>query len=254
MRQTRRGDGLLGRSAMILVAIAALAALIAPAGLRVAAQDSTPIEVQTRAKFLHASPGLEEVEVSINWETQLEEFGYGDLSDWIDVPPGAAEITMNAERRGFNYLIFDAVYPVPAGNDYYAIITEQLVIAGAFDRSPIPDGGARVQIVQGSVSLPAVNVVATGTNVDWATQLLYPRSSEYTVVPAGTYNLEITLADTGQPALSVPNITLNGDMVYELVIMGNANDSEHPLEIKVIDDTTMPREGETSGAEGTPAA
>jgi hypothetical protein len=247
MRLKRRGYGFLGRGTMVMVAVAALAALVAPAGLRPALAQDT-VNVQTRAKFLHASPGLGEVEVSINWETQLEEFGYGDVSDWIDVPPGAAEVTMNAERRGFNYLVFDAYYPVPAGNDYYAVITEQIVIAGAFDRSPIPDRGARVQVVQGSVSLPAVNVVATGSSVDWATQLQYPRTSEYTVVPAGSYNLEVKLADTGQSVLTVPNVTLNGDTVYELVIMGNANDSDHPLEIKVLDDTTL------AGQAGTPTA
>jgi hypothetical protein len=238
------------------VIVAAIALLMVPAGLhRAAAQDSsTTVDVQTRAVFLHASPGVGEVEVSLNWETVLEEFGYGDQSDWIDVPPGAVEVTMNAERRGFNYIIFDAVYPAPAGNDYYMVITEQLVIGGAFDRKPIPDGGARVQVVQGSVSLPAVNVVATGTEANWATQLQYPRTSEYTVVPAGTYNLEVRLADSDQVALTVPNVTLNGDTVNELVIVGNANDSDHPLEIKVLSDSTLPRDGDTSGATGTPSS
>jgi hypothetical protein len=249
MRHKRRGYGLLGRSAMVLLIVAALAALVAPAGLRVAAQDSSTVDVQTRAKFLHASPGLGKVEVHLNHDEKIDEFEYGDLSDWIDVPPGSVQVSMTADRAGFNYLVFDAVYPAPAGNDYYGIITEQIVIAGAFDRSPIPDRGARVQVIQGSVSLPAVNVVATGNNVDWATQLVYPRSSEYSVVPAGTYNLEVQLADTGQSVLSVPNLTLNGDTVYELVIMGNVNDGDHPLEIRVLDDTTQ-----AGGAGATPSA
>jgi hypothetical protein len=233
--------------------VAAIAMLIAPAAVRGAAaqESSSDINVETRAMFLHASPSLGEVEVSLNWETKLEEFGYGEVSDWIDVPPGAVEVTMNAERRGFNYLVFDVVYPAPAGNDYYAVITDQLVVGGAFDRSPIPDGGARVQVVQGSVSLPAVNVVATGATTDWATQLQYPRTSEYTVVPAGSYDLEVKLADSGQTALTVPGVALNGDTVNQLIIMGNANDSDHPLEIKVLSDTTQSRSGE---AEGTPSS
>jgi len=252
MTRIRRGYRGFGAAMTALVVVAAIAVLMVPAGIhRAAAQD---VAVETRAVFLHASPGLGEVEISINWETKLEEFGYGDVSDWIDIPPGAVEVTMNAERRGFNYMVYDAVYPAPAGNDYYAIITEQLVLAGAFDRSPIVDGGARVQIVQGSVSLPAVNVVATGTDVQFATQLQYPRTSEYVVVPAGTYTLEVTLADSGQVALSAPNITLNGDMVYELVIIGNANDSDHPLEIRSLENTTLPRTGETTDTSATPTS
>jgi len=250
MIRKRRGFRGFGGAMTALIVVAAIAVLTVPAGInRAAAQD---VEVQTRAMFLHASPGLEEVEISINWDTQLEEFGYGDLSDWIDIPPGAVEVTMNAERRGFNYMVYDAVYPAPAGNDYYAIITEQLVLAGAFDRSPILDGSARVQIVQGSVSLPAVNVVATGTDTTFATQLQYPRTSEYSLVPAGTYNLEVKLADSDQVALTVPNVTLNGDTVYELVIMGNANDGDHPLEIRALEDSTLPRTGDTSATPATP--
>jgi hypothetical protein len=243
MRHERRSFGLLGRGmTALLVALLAVGALMAPAGYRpAAAQDtSTPttLEVQTRAKFLHASPDLDKIEVHINWEEKLDEFEYGDLSDWIDIPPGAVEVSMTADRAGFNYIVFDAIYPAPAGNDYYAVITDQIVVAGAFDTSPIVDGGARVQIIQGSVSLPAVNVVATGSNVNFATQLEYPRTSEYSAVPAGTYELQITLADSGETVATIPNVALNGDTVYELVIMGDVNDTDHPVTVTTIDDST----------------
>jgi len=227
----------------------AIALMLMPGTLQGAlAQDSTStVDVQTRAVFLHASPSLGETEVSLNWETQLEEFGYGDQSDWVDVPPGAAEVTIHTERRGFNYMVYDAIYPAPAGNDYYMVISDQLVIAGAFDRNPIPDGGARIEIVQASVSLPAVTVVATGTDANWATQLQYPRTSDPSVVPAGTYNLEIRLADSGEVVFTAPNVTLNGDTVNALVIMGNVNDSDHPLELRNLSDSTHPRNGDDSG-------
>jgi len=255
-RHERRRTNIIGRGLAALLIVAALAALFAPVGARTAAAQETPtsgtVDVQTRATFLHASPNLGEVEISLNWETKLEKFGYGDISDWVDVPPGACEVSMNAERHGFNYLVFDAVYPAPAGNDYYAIITDQLVIAGAYDRSPLPDGQARVQIVQGSISLPAVNVVATGTDVNFATQLQYPRTSDNATVPAGTYNLDVTLADSGQTALSIPNVTLSGDTVYELVIMGEASNTDHPLELKTLQDSTNPRTAESTTP--TPAA
>ena len=249
MTRERRIYGRRGRGVTLLVVVAALALMMVPAGLRqAAAQDSsTSVDVQTRAVFLHASPDLGEVEVSLNWDTQLEEFGYGDVSDWVDVPPGAVEVTINAERRGINYMVFDAVYPAPAGNDYFMVITDQLVVGGAFDRSPVPGNSARVQVVQGSVSLPAVNVVATGADVDWATQLQYPRSSEATVVPSGSYSLEVRLADSDQVVLTAPDVTLGGDSTNQLVIMGNANDSDHPLEIKVLSTTTNPRDGESAG-------
>jgi hypothetical protein len=236
---------MLGRTLMALVAVMAMAALVAPAGLRqVLAQETptpAPVDIQTRGKFLHASPSLGKIEVHVNWDERIDEFEYGDLSDWIDLPPGATEISMTADRAGFNYLVFDAIYPIPAGNDYYAAVSDQIVITGAFDRTPVREGNARVRVVQGSVSLPAVNVTATGANVELAKELQYPRTSEYVEVPAGSYTLDVTLADTGQTALTGAAVTLNADMVYELILMGNANDGDHPLEIRPLDDTTTPR-------------
>jgi hypothetical protein len=214
--------------------------LLAPLGARTAAAQDD-LGIQTRVVVLHASPDLGQVEVHINYEEVLDEFEYGMQSDWIDFTPGAARVTITADRAGFNYAVFDAVYPAPAGNDYYLIISEALVMGGAFDTSPIPDGGARVRIVQGSVALPAVNVTASDGDVEFATELAYPRSSEYAVVPAGTYDIEVTLAETGESALSVAGLALEGNMTYDLVIMGRPGDENHPLELRALAATTGER-------------
>jgi hypothetical protein len=239
MQHKRRGFGRFGRAIFGLMAVfLATGAFMAPVA---AAQDTpTPstVDIQTRAMFLHASPELDKVEIAINWEEKLDEFAYGDQSDFIDIPPGAVEVSITHDRRGFNYLLFDAIYPAPAGNDYYCVITDQIVVAGAFDTSPIVDGGARVQVIQGSVSLPAVNVVATRSDISFAKNLQYPRMSDYTNVPAATYELQINLADTGETVATVPNVTLNGNSVYELVIMGSLGDENHPLTITPLEDIT----------------
>jgi hypothetical protein len=239
MHRKRRGIGILGRAIVSLFALfLATGALMAHVAVAQDTPTPSTVDIQTRAKFLHASPSLDKVEIAINWEEELDEFAYGDQSDFIDITPGAVEVSITHDRRGFNYLLFDAIYPAPAGNDYYCVITDQIVVAGAFDTSPIVDGGARVQVIQGSVSLPAVNVVATRADVTFAKNLQYPRTSDYTNVPAATYELQINLADTGETVATIPNVTLNGNSVYELVIMGNLGDENHPLTITTLEDTT----------------
>ena len=221
---------------MLLIATM-LAMLVAPLGVRTAAAQDD-LAIQTRVVVLHASPDLGQVEVHINYEEVLDEFEYGMQSDWIDFTPGAARVTITADRAGFNYAVFDAVYPAPAGNDYYLVITEALVLGGAFDTSPVPDGGARVRIVQGSSGLPAVNVTANGEDEVLARQLGYSWTSVPTILPAGTYDIEVTLADTGEAALSAPGLALEGNMTYDLVIMGQPGDENHPLELRALTDTT----------------
>jgi hypothetical protein len=236
MRYEARSSGAARRAvvAMLLVATV-LTMLVAPVGVRSsAAQD---VAIQTRAQVLHAAPSLGKVEIHINYDEVADEFVYGQLTDWIDIQPGGVRFTITADRAGFNYALFDVIYPSPAGNDYYVVITDSLVLSGSFDRSPIAGGGARVRVVQGSVALPAVNVTASGLEAPLAAELGYSRTSEYREVPAGTYDIEVTLADTGQTALTVPGMVLNGNTVYELVIMGAPNDADHPLEIRPLSDT-----------------
>ena len=230
-----------GRVGMVVLLVATMvASVLGPVAVQsAAAQDD--LAIQTRVQVLHADPGLDKVEVHINYDEVLDEFTYGQLSDWIDFQPGGARVTITADRAGFNYAVFDSVYPAPAGNDYYLIVTDPLVIGGVFDTNPIPDRGARVRIVQGSVALPAVTVTANEESQVLARQLPYAATSVYTVVPAGTYDFDVTLADSGEVALTVPGMVLEGDTTYDLVLMGQPGDEDHPLELRPLSDTTRER-------------
>ncbi len=226
----------------LFLVITVIAAILAPAGFRPAAAQ----EIQTRVQVLHAAPGLGKIEVHINNQEVLDEFEYGDLSDWIDLQPGSDRLTITQDRAGFNYAVFDAMYPVPAGNDYYVIISDDIVMTSVVDRSPVADGAARVRVSQSSVDLPEVNVSATNGNVTFATQLTYPRTSDYVSVPAGTYDIEVKLADTGESVFTAPGITLEGNQVYDLVIMGKPNNDDKPLKIQSLVDTTTEKTGTPS--------
>jgi hypothetical protein len=241
MRNTIRSTRVSGRVGMVVLLVATMVAmLLGPVGVAPAvAQDD--LSIQTRVQVLHADPALGQIEVHINYDEVLDEFTYGQQSDWIDFQPGGARVTITADRAGFNYAVFDAVYPAPADNDYYLIVTDPLVIGGVFDTNPIPDRGARVRIVQASVALPAVTVTANEESQVLARQLPYAATSVYTVVPAGTYDFDVTLADSGEVALTVPGLVLEGDTTYDLVLMGQPGDEDHPLELRPLSDTTRER-------------
>jgi hypothetical protein len=257
MRHTIRRSRIFRRHTFGVWLVAILiATLVSPVGFRASAQDTpTPsdLSVTTRVYFLHAAPDLGKVEIRLNGDKKIDNLEYGKTSDWVDLDPGTVQISINADRRGVNYLVFNAVYPVPAGNDYYVVITDDLVMGGAFDISPVPDGAARVRVVQASVNLPAVNVVAKGQNVDFAAQLAYPRSSDYITVPAGTFDIDINVAGSGETAASVTGINLEGNNVYDLVIMGDPNDQDHPLTITPLQDTTSASRSAAAEPTGTPA-
>jgi hypothetical protein len=219
----------------------AFAGITGLANSRASAQDDAS-GFDTRVMWLHAGPSTGKVEVQINYDEVLDEFEYGDMSDWIDIDPGADRVTITADRAGINYAIFDVVYPVPAGNDYHAIITDVLIITNVVDRSPIADGGARVRIVHGSVDTPEINVVATSDNTALASQLKYAQSSDYVSVPAGSFEVAVNAAASGENALT-QTVELEGNMVYDLVLMGEPGDDDKPLTLTVLADDTVERGG-----------
>src|SRR5689334_20537219 len=60
----------------------------------------------TRVRLLHASPALGKVEVDVNGKEELDEFTYSMVSDWIEVSPGTARITIHRDRAGINYIVY----------------------------------------------------------------------------------------------------------------------------------------------------
>ena len=219
--------------AALLIVATAVAVFAAPAGMQQAvAQEST--DIQTRVQVLHAATDLGQVEVAFNNDEVLDEFNYGDQSDFIDLDPGSVQVWITRDRAGINYTVFNAVYPVPAGNDYYLIISDALVMGGVFDRSPLGRDEARIQLTHASVDTPAINVVATGDEINLASQLAFARTADAVVVPAGTYDTEIRLADTGEVLLTVPGGTVEAGKVYQYVLIGAPGDDDHPLEVRAL--------------------
>jgi hypothetical protein len=156
-------------------------------------------------------------------------------------------VTITAERIGFNYSLLDTVYPVPAGNDYYLIITDSLILTGVFDTSSSTFQGSRAQFVHGSVDTPAVTVTASGNAVALATELGYSRTSDTSALPAGAYDIEVALSDTGDVVLTQTGVQINENTSNVLVLMGDPNDDDKPLTVAVL-------EADLKEDSGTPAS
>jgi hypothetical protein len=200
-------------------------------GLLVQAQDAFP----TRVQVLHAAPGLGQVEVLFNGDELLDEFDYGQTSDWLDIAPGTLRVTIRLDRFGFNYAVFDAVYPVPVDNDYHLIISSPLLIPTAVDRAPLAADTSRVRVVQASVGTPPVDVAIAGGDV-LLEELGYGQLSDPAEVPSGTYDLELRLHDSGEVVLEVPGATVEPGMTYTAVLYGTPGSGETPLTFVLLGD------------------
>jgi hypothetical protein len=178
-------------------------------------------------------------EVSLSSESKLDEFEYGSLSDWIEVEAGTVCLTVTDDRAGINDAIFDAAYPVAAGNTYLVVITDALAPASAVDRSPILDAAAGIQVVNAAVDVPAINVIVPGEDITLASQRRYSQNVEYERVSAGSFDVEVCVAET---AFTQPGATVEADKVDCMIVIGSPNDDDHLLFFVPVDDETVERE------------
>lgn len=238
---TRRQFTVSGLAALLIGGGASL-----PVASRALAQEQ-PTFV-TRARFLHADTSGGEYEVHLNGEEVVDEFGYGDLSDWIDVDPGSVRLTLTLDRAGFNYAAFDAYYPVAAGGSFNVIITDAFVIANAIETSELRRDMARVRVVHATSGTPPVDVLVAGSDVVLARDLSFGRTSEYVEVSAGSYDIDLQVAETEEPLISIPGVQVAAGMVYDFVAMGTPGNEDMPLEIKTLETEA------TTGSEATPTS
>ncbi len=216
-------------------------------GLRFGVAARAQQTFSTRAQVLHAAPGLGKVEVLFNWEEKLDEFDYGQYSDWLDIDPGVVRVTIRRDRFGINYAVFDTIYPVPVGNDYRLIISDPLIIPTVIDRSSLPADTSRVRVIHASVDTPAVNVAAAGGET-LLEGLGYGGVSEALEMPAGTVDLAFT-TESGEEVLTTSGIDLKAGSTYDVILYGRPGSADTPLTTVALSDPVS--EGE---AMATPAA
>jgi len=215
-------------ASILAVAFIAGAGMLPTFGRSTAAQTT----ITTQARVIHASKNEGAIKVSFDGDKKIEDLDYGEVSDYVDLEPGDIWVEMEQEGLDVTDYVYSAVYPyVPAGNSYQLVLTDELVMAQLVDTTKLPEGKARLRLVQSSATTPAVDVVATGSDLVLIHGARYPFSTDYVEVDPGTLDLQIVQSGTTNLVLEVPGVTVEAGMVYDLILAGTPGDEEKPLQV-----------------------
>ena len=125
--------------------------------------------------------------------------------------------------------------PVIADERYEFIISDPLVIPAPVDRAPLPIDMARARVIHASIDTPVVDIAIQGGDV-----VLPPSGTARCLppleVPAGLYDLELRVHETGEVLAEVPQVPLGAGTVSDLVIHGKPGDANAPLTVSVLTD------------------
>jgi len=187
--------------------------------------DSFARDNNARVRAVHASPDAPVVDILVNDNPAFTEVAFGDISPYASVPANVYNVKVVPTGAGPGSAVIDADVNLFFNTDYTVVAVntlaniEPLVLED--DNGWVWGRKARVRFVHASPDAPAVDIRAVDGPFLFQ-DIEFKGVGDYVTVPAGTYDLEVQIAGTGDTVLSVPGVTLKRGTTYTAFAVGLA--------------------------------
>lgn len=197
-------------------------------------------------RILHASPGTPAVDIYVNGDLVVQDLGYGEITDYLEVEPTEYNVKVFPAGETTNPAL-DVDLIVPGGEittvTAVGIYPEvQLLPIAQTVKCPLPDR-ALVRFIHLSPDAPAVDVVfPDGTQLFCGVE--YQEVTDYLPAKAGVYELQVRPSGVDTVIITLPQVTLKADHIYSIYALGRL-EGMPDLKAMVIEDTAAYCERET---------
>ncbi len=195
------------------------------------------VMAESRVQIVHAAPfaeALEETAVSVtaNGETVLDDFRFGEFTDYLELPAGDYELAVTP--AGAADPAITASVTLEPGSDYTVIATgdginQDLELLALLDDAEAPGAGnLNLRIVHAApfdASLEETEVsirLASGEIVGGLEAVAYGADSGFLEIPAGEYDLKVASPDGLQNLIDPLPVDLPEGIDITVVAIGNA--------------------------------
>lgn len=193
-------------------------------------------------RVVHASPNAPAVDVRIDGEGVLSAVPYKVASDFLSARAGEREVEVLV--AGTETVVISATLEL-APKSATTVIAADFVasiqpIVLADDRSAPPAGQAKVRIVHGAPSAPAVDIYVTVPNaalgVPTLTNVPFLAESGYLTLPAGTYQARVAVAGTQAIVIDTGAVPILAGAVVTAIAV-DAPGGGAPFDLLLLDDS-----------------
>ncbi|SFS70412.1 protein of unknown function [Halostagnicola kamekurae] len=162
------------------------------------AQDEGSDEVPdavAAVRIAHFSPDAPAVDVYVDGERVLQSISYDEVSPYLEIEPGAAELTITAAGDSETVVFEDSVY---FGRAFYTVAAVGELEDESFSPLILTDAGSSlVRLVHASPDAPAVDVVGNDGAMELFENVSFGTATNYVALPAGSYALDVLPAADG---------------------------------------------------------
>ncbi len=198
---------------------------------------------EARVRVFHASPDAPAVDVLIDGGRVLENVPYTAASDFLPVEAKKSRVQVNV--AGTDTTAIDATLELADNTDYLIVAADKVAnitpLVLTADRSHPEAGFAKVRVLHSAASAPSVDVYVTapGNGISSAAPVLsnvpFKAISDYLTVPAGTYDVAVTVAGTKTVAIQAPGLTVVDGLVATVAAL-DAVGGGAPFSLAVLDE------------------
>jgi len=207
-------------------------------------------------RVVHASPGSPAVDVYLNGSPAVQNLAFGTATDYVAVPSSdKVKVQIAPTGSDLDNAVVDKEFDLDAGQAYEFVATGELndieATEATVDLTPLPEGQARVRVIQASPDSDSVDVAIKGNDDNLFSDVNFRDASDYQVLEAGDLTFEVKKHDESD-VLVEATTTLTAGNTYDLIVAGRSSDQS--LQVIALESTAAVRQGgiATPAAAGTP--
>jgi Domain of unknown function (DUF4397) len=240
-----------------LAAAVALAAVMAALPTVSGAASGSQAADQALVRVAHFAPGLLKGDVYVvyvNGRLQLKGVPFKTVSDHLKVAPGKFKVEVReAGEPADSPPVIAATVELEGGKAYTVAVFGQLTSVKAAlltdDMSPPASRQSKVRLIQAIPGEAAVDLVSGGDVL--ISNARFPSASDYQEVPAGSVDVEVRKAGSGEVLAKDDNLKLASGSISSLVAVGGIGEKIELLDIPDAAAAVSAAGGVATGAGGT---
>jgi Domain of unknown function (DUF4397) len=208
-----------------------LIALTVASATAMALAGAVPASAGTQKTFrlnvVHGIPGVT-VDVCVDGEKAITDFQPGNVVTGVELPEGGYRLRVTPAGEPCDAAILDETAEFEGGRfKNYTVVANLdaegnpnlLVFKNATRKTE--EGLARI-VVRHTADAPAVAVWADGSRLNRGRQFVWGESRRYNV-PAGEYEVFVSLAGETEPVIGPVDLTLEAGVSYQIYAWGDAD-------------------------------
>lgn len=177
-----------------------------------------------KVRVMHASPDAPAVDVCVNGQVAFPNLAFPAATAYAELAAGSYDVAVYAAGSSCTGTAVIDAKGLALDAKPYTIIAignlaeiKPLVLVDNLAKPAA--GNAHVRFVHASPDTPAVDITTKdGTKI--FSNIAFGGASDFTPVPAGTYDLQARVAGTNTVGLDVPGVTLEDGKIYTIVATG----------------------------------